>query len=96
MSDVEGGGGGWSLSELVGLAELMGPVEPVGPVGPVDVHTDHCRLGRLRAGTWEWAWAFDILVEHMESTLHSEHEERFRGLALHDVRVRNKRSRVQL
>lgn len=65
-------------------------------MGPVDVHTYHCRPGRLQAaGTWEWAWAFDILVGHMESTLHSEHEERSRGLALHDARVRNKRSRVQ-
>ena len=46
--------------------------------------------------TWAWAWAFDILVGHMESTLHSEHGESYRDLALHDAHVRNKKARVHL
>ena len=66
------------------------------PVNLVCVHTYHRSPGRLRAEKWEGAWSLDILAEHMESTLHSEHGESSHDLALHDARARNKRAPVLL
>ena len=62
----------WPLLELVGLPEL---VELLGPLGLLAVNIHYRTVGKLPAGIEACAWAFDSLVEDIESTLESEDEE---------------------